>query len=130
MTQTLTKMRALSVMNPWAAWIADGKKTIERRSWSTEYRGPLLICSSRGWDKGALTQAQARDPRYQYGVALCVVELADVRDLREDDTAYSLCAYETGCFAWVLKNPRPVAPLSVRGRLGLFDVEVPEGWAP
>lgn len=129
MNQILTRMKALSVMNPWAQWIADGKKTIERRTWDTQYRGPLLICSSKGWDRGAITPTEARDLKYRYGVALCVVDLVDVRELTEDDTHHSLCAYEAGCFAWVLKNPRPVAPIAVKGRLGLFDVEVPDGWA-
>ena len=36
-------MKALSLWQPWASLIALGVKTIETRSWSTTYRGPLLI---------------------------------------------------------------------------------------
>lgn len=36
-------MKALTVRQPWASLIAAGVKTIETRSWSTEYRGPLAI---------------------------------------------------------------------------------------
>lgn len=39
-------MKALSIRQPWAQEIADGFKTLEFRSWSTTYRGPLLICAS------------------------------------------------------------------------------------
>lgn len=36
-------MRALTIRQPWATLIARGAKTIETRSWSTKYRGPLAI---------------------------------------------------------------------------------------
>lgn len=36
-------MKALTVRQPWASLIAAGVKTIETRSWSTKYRGPLAI---------------------------------------------------------------------------------------
>lgn len=40
-------MKALNVKQPWAWLIASGKKTIETRTWSTKYRGPILIVSSK-----------------------------------------------------------------------------------
>lgn len=36
-------MNALTIRQPWASLIAAGVKTIETRSWSTKYRGPLAI---------------------------------------------------------------------------------------
>lgn len=36
-------MKALTLHQPWASLIALGVKTIETRSWSTKYRGPLAI---------------------------------------------------------------------------------------
>jgi activating signal cointegrator 1 len=36
-------MKALSLWQPWASLVALGVKTIETRSWSTSYRGPLAI---------------------------------------------------------------------------------------
>lgn len=36
-------MRAITLWQPWASLIAIGAKTIETRSWSTAYRGPLAI---------------------------------------------------------------------------------------
>jgi hypothetical protein len=44
-------LRALSVRLPWAALIAHGYKSIEVRSWPTDVRGALAICSSRRWDE-------------------------------------------------------------------------------
>ena len=38
-----TASRALVVGQPWALLIARGEKTVEVRSWTTPYRGPLVI---------------------------------------------------------------------------------------
>lgn len=40
-------MLALTVKQPWAWAIVSGRKPTESREWSTQYRGPLLIHSSR-----------------------------------------------------------------------------------
>ena len=55
-------MKTLTIRQPWASLIAAGVKTIETRSWSTRYRGPLAIhagahhpvpgeelCGDSGW---------------------------------------------------------------------------------
>lgn len=39
-------MKALTLWQPWASLVALGAKTIETRSWSTRYRGPLAIHAS------------------------------------------------------------------------------------
>lgn len=43
----LPPVTALSLWQPWASLVALGAKTIETRSWSTKYRGPLLIHAAR-----------------------------------------------------------------------------------
>jgi hypothetical protein len=40
-------VKALSLWQPWASLVALGVKTIETRSWSTSYRGPLAIHASK-----------------------------------------------------------------------------------
>jgi hypothetical protein len=40
-------VKALSLWQPWASLVALGVKTIETRSWSTSYRGPLAIHAAR-----------------------------------------------------------------------------------
>lgn len=42
-------MKVLSLWQPWASLVTLGVKTIETRSWSTKYRGPLAIhAAARG----------------------------------------------------------------------------------
>lgn len=36
-------MKAITLWQPWASLVAVGVKTIETRSWSTSYRGPIAI---------------------------------------------------------------------------------------
>ena len=86
----------------YAAEIAVGDKPEEYRTWKTDYRGDLLICASTyndGWE-------------YPRGFALCVVNLYDIKWLEEDE-----------CYAWLLKDIRPVIPFPVKGRLHLYDVD-------
>lgn len=40
-------MKALTLWQPWATLVALGVKTIETRSWSTSYRGPLAIHAAK-----------------------------------------------------------------------------------
>lgn len=43
----MTKIKALTLYQPWATLIAIGAKKIETRSWDTKYRGPLAIHASK-----------------------------------------------------------------------------------
>lgn len=40
--------RVITLTQPWATLVAIGAKRIETRSWSTHYRGPLLIHAAAG----------------------------------------------------------------------------------
>lgn len=107
-------MKALSVRQPWASQIATEEKSIELRTWTTRYRGDLLICAS--------ARSHANLPT---GCALCIVSLVDIRPAISRDARLACCEIEHGDFAWILQNVRPIEPFSVKGRLGLFDVELP-----
>jgi hypothetical protein len=106
-------MKALSVKQPWANMIANGEKAIETRTWSTDYRGDLLIVSSR---KPDIPPA---------GYALAVVRVVDCRRMTKMDESAARCPIYPGAYAWVLDSVRKVNPFPVKGRLGVFDVGVP-----
>jgi len=110
-------MRCLSVRQPWASLIEAGTKTIELRSWTTHYRGPLLILAgSRPW------RGKHDWPRdFPRGVTICVVDLVDVRPARADDADGARVTPAAGDFAWVLANPRPIARVPAKGKLGLYS---------
>lgn len=107
-------MKALSVRQPWASMIASGEKTIETRVWSTEYRGPLLICATK---KPVIDELPV-------GIALCIVELVDCRPMTEEDQVKACCEIYPRAQSFVLDHLRSVEPFPVKGQLGFFDVDV------
>lgn len=54
-------VRVLSLHQPWASLVALGVKTIETRSWSTQYRGHLLIHAAKRRPNFAVMKALIGD---------------------------------------------------------------------
>ena len=132
-------MKALSVRQPWAELILQGRKTIELRTWQTGYRGPLAIhasqtvseesCAAHGLDPAAL-------PR---GAVIGTVVVADVIALDAQSwealrgAHLSLQDFPGPIFGWRLENPQRLPrPIPMTGRMSLFNVpdEVALGEAP
>ena len=100
-------MKALSLKQPWAAMVANGTKTVETRSWSTSYRGPLAIHASQ-----------------PDGCIIATAVLTEVRPMVfEDIIAARLQVFLEGRFAWELSDVRQVLPpIPAQGKLGLWNV--------
>lgn len=113
-------MKAISVKQPWASLIALGIKTIECRSWKTNYRGDLLICSSQS--KERITNSSL------LGKSLCVVELLDIEKFSLDFLEKTFLPDElvpkalTG-YAWKIRLKYEVIPINIRGKLNLYQVD-------
>ena len=44
------ELPVLTIRQPWAWAIMDGRKRVENRFWSTPYRGWMLVHAGKGWD--------------------------------------------------------------------------------
>lgn len=128
--------KALSVKQPYADLLTrvsfrdeageyHAAKTIEVRSRETNYRGDLLICSS----------AKPVDPwgRHPAGVTCGFVELYDVKPVElftaEDWAATCIPEKDrprTG-FGWLMRNPRRVIEMPIKGQFGFYNIIVPKG---
>ena len=125
--------KALTVKQPYADLLTrvvfrdengiyHAEKTIEVRSRYTPYRGDLLICSSK----------KPEIPGRLSGVTCGFVELCDVlrvEDFTPADWA-ATCIPEnerpkTG-YGWVMRNPRRVVEMPIKGQLGLYNLIVPK----
>ncbi len=106
-------MKALSLQQPWANWVAEGKKTIETRKWKTNYRGPLLIVSSKSPNIAPA------------GYAVAIVTVVDCRPMTEEDEPAACCKIYPNAWAWILKDIQPIKPFPVKGSLGLYNVDMP-----
>jgi hypothetical protein len=119
--------KALSVRAPWSELIASGRKTIELRSWSTTYRGPLLICSGVNWHPLGVDLHGKLGER---GVTVARVELLDCRPIMETDAECACLPWEQvpskfrAGFAWVLRGAERVESVATLGKLGLWEVAV------
>lgn len=107
-------MKSLFVRNPWAFDIYMGDKSVEVRSWSTNYRGPLLVCSSR--------TAPAEWKDLPCGVSLCVVELKDVVPAERKHARRALCQIPENHFAWILGSPEATEWIEIPGHTSIRDV--------
>lgn len=114
-------MKALSIKSPWAEMILVGEKTIETRTWRTDYRGELLLCCSKTPCRGWLVPfAEIPDIR---GKAFAVCRLVDIHPMTLEDTRWARCGRYPGAYSWVLKDVEAITPFSLSGRLGLFNVD-------
>lgn len=108
-------MKALSVRNPYAHFIFSGEKEFEFRTWRTEYRGDLLICSS--------SNPKIKDTINGY--ALCVVRLNEIFEVTAKNYKdFGLDEKPDGkLYAWQLTDNRTIKPFPVKGKLNFFNVD-------
>ena len=108
-------MKALTISPEFVELITNGIKTIECRTWKTDYRGDILITSSSKKRSGTI-------PSH----ALCIVELYDIRPMKKTD-ADAACMKQSECtsnnFAWLLRNVRLIEPFEVKGKLSLWNFD-------
>ena len=104
-------MKAISIKEPWASMIREGRKTIETRTWKTNYRGKILLCASQK-PKSDIS-----------GTAFATAELTDIRPMTKADEKDACCEVYDRAHSWFLENVTPIRPFPVKGQLGLFDVD-------
>ena len=144
LNNTNNKAKAISLHQPWASLIAMGFKHYETRSWSTNYRGNLVICSAKKNPKQqrlnyeylasilGIDLTQYPWDSLPLGKAIAVVNLTDCIEMtpnfiEDQSESEQLCGHwKPGRFAWQLDNIRPISPpIPIKGQQGLWDVELP-----
>jgi len=139
-------MKTLSIRQPWADLIIQGRKTLELRTWTVKYRGPLAIHASQTVEREACL-AHGLDPdQVTTGAVIGVVELVEIIEL--DAASYAARHAEhladapfpgavgaglvpaqgqpqgsaPTLYGWRLAHPRALTtPAPLRGRMGLFE---------
>jgi hypothetical protein len=116
-------VRALTVARPWAGLIIAGHKTIENRTWSTRYRGRLVVHAGKRWDTaGALLAEQVGAPSRPDDHHTGYLGTVDLVGLHHADECASCSTWAMPqCWHWQLADPTAFPrPLAGTGRLGLF----------
>lgn len=122
-------MYALTVRQPWAWAIANGKD-VENRTWRTKHRGLLAIHAAARLDYETAFAAVARlhsgdlPPRWwrEPGVlpTSAIVAVVDLHDIVRDSTSRWAMP---GQWHWLLRDVRPLAePVPCVGARGVWEV--------
>lgn len=144
------KICSLSIQQPFASAITEGKKSIELRGWGTDYRGIMAIHAGAKWygglqigraaDAGQIQAAKEAVRRlktstrvgdYPTSAIIGVARLVQCRCFASEDEYESLRPAHKGSQEWderdygwhfvdVVKLPEPI---KARGYLGLFGVD-------
>lgn len=116
---------ALSIQQPWAELLLCGRKSIEIRSWATDYRGRFwLQVSSK--PQPVLEERFGLAHPYRGGVIgslqlSAVVPLNPQRWRQWQEAHLDEGPYRDGLLAWIVEAPRRFqSPVTMKGALGFF----------
>lgn len=131
-------MKAITIHQPWASLIADGRKTFETRGWPVAYRGAIAIHAGKKLDAGYAVECGYRPEGLTTGAIIAVARLAGciAADEAERTIHLSMPAdraaaelahgwFEPGRFAWELADVVRVPAFPMLGQQGLWDVPSP-----
>lgn len=127
-------MKVLTIKQPYASLIAAGIKEYEFRTWSTKFRGTLLIHAGKSIDKDAMKKFKKYDLEYPTGCIVAKVTLTDCikmddefkRFLKEKDYfVYSgtIDHLDWEGYGFQLENIQKIKPIQVNGKLGLWEYD-------
>jgi hypothetical protein len=140
-------MKAISLWQPWASFMAIDLKRNETRGRRCHIRGDIVVCAAKSWRLPSQRVCELmwdkmgfgfNDFEYlvrslPYGKAICAVECYDCvptedfhligAPVKISQLEADLGNYTCGRFAWLTRNLRPFKePFPVRGRQGWFDI--------
>lgn len=114
-------MKAISIHADYAYDIANNIKTIETRSWPTNYRGEILICSTVAGKNKTTSKS------FIFGNAIAVATLKDCKPFTREDRKKALVHWSTnmqGMYSWHLTNIKPIKPIPVKGQQRIYNVNI------
>ena len=121
-------MKCLSVCQPFAELIVQGKKTIELRKWNTKFRGEFLVHAA----KNILIDDCKRmkiSSSITTGAIIGKVKLTDVKKYESDKELesdkkkhHSLSDVTKNRYGFILENPKKLRiPIPYSGKLSFFE---------
>jgi hypothetical protein len=131
-------MKAITICQPYAHLIVQGRKTCENRNWATSHRGRIYIHAgkNRSWldlENGVDLESGVAEKLMPFGAIVAIADLVACINtesslLREwvgkmtDEQRHHV----NGPWCWILANVTPIGPWPWRGAQGLFDIDEEE----
>jgi hypothetical protein len=137
------KIKAISLWQPHATLFSLRLRHIETRGQYFSYRGPILICAAKECREAKRWYLESSYTHYllgrygfphwrslPYGQAVAVANMTGCRKAETftpDETGGDIWGdFSHGRYGLIWENIRPIDPFPVKGKQGLFDVEVPD----
>lgn len=128
-------MKVLSLTEPYATLIKNGKKKIENRSFKTNYRGELYIHASstkipKEWKNNKELMSLVNNCDLNFGYIICKCKLVDciymdeefLDKIKKNKLEFICGDYRIGRYAWILEDIEVLdTPLFAKGKLGIWN---------
>ncbi len=117
-------MKALSLKQPFAELILQGRKKIELRKWNTKFRGEFLIHASKKPDKEAMKRFNFTN--LPTGCIVGKAILVDVKKYNSEaehqaDKDLHLASSVWGNYGFILTNVERMKQIPCKGSLGFWN---------
>jgi len=121
-------MKCLSVCQPFAELIVQGKKTIELRKWNTKFRGEFLVHAPQKIRLEDCKRLKIK-PEMTVSAIIGKVELIDVKEyenatqIKKDSKKHlALNGESDNKYGFILQNPKQLRiPIPCTGQLNFFE---------
>ena len=122
-------MKCLSICQPFAELIIQGKKTIELRKWNTKFRGEFLVHAARKIREDDCKRMKISPITIVTGAIIGKVKLVDVKqynstkELQDDKKKHhALTNLNENKFGFILTEPKKLSfPIPYSGKLNFFE---------
>lgn len=120
-------MKALSLKQPFAELILQGKKKIELRRWNTHFRGEFLIHASKNPDKESMKKFGFKELPCGFIIGkanLNKVKKYNPEEKHKKDKNLHLADSSYGKYGFVLENPERIIPIPAKGKLNFWNFDL------
>ena len=124
-------MKCLSICQPFAELIVQGKKTIELRKWNTKFRGEFLVHAPKNILREDCKRMKISPSLIVSGAIIGKVNLVDVKKYDSDKELYNdkkkhhaISDNTENEYGFILENPKKLrVPIPYLGKLNFFEFQ-------
>jgi ASC-1-like (ASCH) protein len=126
-------MKALTLRQPYVELMIQGKKTIEIRTWKTDFRGEFLVHSAKNIFYDDCIKFGLDTNKLDTGKIIGKVTLIDVKKYETveefnadfDKHKAEPRWFRKPCYGFILENPKRLdKPIPASGSLTFFDFDI------
>lgn len=131
-------LTALSWKQPFASLMLPPYNKIETRTWSTGYRGLMLICASKvAYSRSAVNNIcgnqsirvedfmirNMTEVNFCLGKAIAIARLVNCRPMKREDEEKTFVEFWPGLFCFEFAEVQPIVPIDWKGTQGYKRVD-------